>query len=193
MSNYLIWKYESYPGSCVLKDMTGLDMTYRLNDGTPLAFGFPSNVSIHMNPDYPDDLVLGDSLRNSDMLIIASARLKDILAARQIPKLEFLPVSIIDHKGSIASSDYAVIHPVDPVDCLDREKSIYETGFLDPDAIGDISKLVLDEALIPPDRQIFRLAGYWDLNFARRDLAEALTAAGLTGIRFIELSAHPET
>ncbi|GAA5182354.1 hypothetical protein GCM10025771_31450 [Niveibacterium umoris] len=193
MSNYVIWKYASYPAGCVLQDISGFEDTYKLKNGTPLTGQFPRGVSLHMNPDFPDDLALGDSLLNSDMIVVGSARLKDFLIARAIPNLEFLPVAIVDHKGRLASEDYFIVHPTVPVDCLDRKASAYEEDILDPDSIGFISKLVLDEAAIPPDRQIFSMAGYWDLTFARRDLAEALIAAGFTGIRFIEPSEHPES
>ena len=192
MSNYVIWKFASYPGACVLQDLTGIDATFRLNNGTSFAADMPSGMAFHMNPDFPNDLALGDSLLNSDMLVIGSRRLRDFLAQRDIAKLEFLPTGVVDHKGREASADYFVIHPIEPVDCLDRQQSVYKASPLNKAKIREISKLVLNESAIPEDRQIFRIAGYWNLTLVRRDLAEALLAGGFSGIRFIELSAHPE-
>lgn len=193
MPDYVIWKYASYPGACVLQNLTGLEATFRLNNGTPLAADFPPGVAFHMNPDFPNDLALGDSLLNSDMLVIGSARLKEFLAAREIAKLEFLPVGIVDHKGRLGREPYFVVHPVEPVDCLNRAQSVFKASVMNPAKISEVSKLVLSEEAIPRDRQIFRLAGYWNLTLVRRDLADAITTAGFSGIRWIELSAHPET
>ena len=76
---------------------------------------------------------------------------------------------------------------------LDREASDYGMDILDPHSFGAIAKLVLDEARVPRGHQIFRMPGYRNLVFVRRDLAEAISARGLSGIRFIELAAHRET
>jgi hypothetical protein len=193
MSNYVAMKYASYPGACVLQNLTGLEATFRLNNGTPLEAEFPKGVAFHMNPDFPNDLALGDSLLNSDMLVIGSARLRAFLSARKISQLEYLPVGIVDTKGRLSSEEYFVIHPIEPVDCLDRAQSVFKASILNPAKISEVSKLVLSEAAIPPDREIFRIAGFWNLTLVRRDLAEAITSQGFSGIRWIETSAHPET
>ncbi|HWU41803.1 MAG TPA: hypothetical protein VN132_00155 [Bdellovibrio sp.] len=52
-SNYVIWKYESRPGDCSLKDITGFEKTYRLHEGTTLQSEFSKEVSLHMHPDFP--------------------------------------------------------------------------------------------------------------------------------------------
>jgi hypothetical protein len=156
-SNFVIWKYKSVDGACVLQDLRGLDQTFRLNNGTPLAQEFPGDVSLHMNPDFPDDLLLVDNLLNSDMIIVASARLKACIEASKVEKVEYLPVSIIDHKGRVVSSEYFIVHPVEPVECIDENLSEYRVKRSDPDSIRSFKTLVLDEARIPANRALFRL------------------------------------
>jgi hypothetical protein len=45
MSNYPIWKYDSYPANCALKQISGLERTYRLYGGTPLLTAFPRGAA----------------------------------------------------------------------------------------------------------------------------------------------------
>lgn len=191
-SNYVIWKYKSVDGACLLQDLRGLDQTFRLNDGTSLIDDFPSNVTLHMNPDFQNDLLLVDNLQNSDMIVVASARLKSFIEANNLVKVEYLPISIVDHKGRTASSEYFVVHPLEPIECIDENLSEYRVKRSDPDIINRIAALTLDENLIPENRSLFRLKRFWVITLVRRDLADAITAAGFTGVEFLELSNYPE-
>lgn len=193
MSSYVIWRFESYPNALALRNLSGIEKTYRINSGESLAASFPPGVAYHQHPDYPNDLALGDALLNKDMLVVGSKRLSTFLASRAIPKLEFLPVRIVDRHGGELSSDYAIVHPIEPIDCLDRDASVYEADLLDPDSIDNVTKLVLDESKIPAERQIFRMQGYWNTTFVHRSLAEAIAAQKFSGVRFLELTAFPET
>ena len=190
--NFLIWKYKSVDGACVLKDLRGLEKTFRLNNGTPLAAGFPGDVAFHMHPDFPTDLLLVDNLLNSDMVIVASKRLQDCVRAQSPSEVEYLPVKIIDHKGRIASKDYAIIHPVRPVDCIDKQHSVFETNPIDPDDIETLEKLVIDEAKIPADRRLFRMQGFWGMTLVRNALAAAIAAGGFSGVEFLSIDDYPE-
>lgn len=191
--NYVICKYKSEPHGCVLGDLAGLEDDYRLNDGTPLAEGFPTDVAFHMHPDYPNDILLTDSLLNSNLLIVGHQRLADFLKQRNIPELEFLPVGIIDHKGRKSAENYFVIHPTHPIDCLDKANSIFSNSFILPENISSIDRLALDESRIPKDRQVFRLKGFWNIALFRRDLAADLDREGFSGLGWLEISDYPET
>lgn len=189
---YLIWWHRRVPHACVLNELTGLDRQFRLNNGTPLAADFPPGVALHMDPDFPDDLLVTDSLRNADMLVVASDPLADVIRKFATSGVEFLPVKIIDHKGRSLAGPFHIVHPIDPVDAIDRERSVFEEDLLEPGAIESIDKLVLDPARIPPDRAFFRLAGFWDATLVRRDLADAVIQSGATGVRFLDVDDYPE-
>jgi hypothetical protein len=191
VGDYLIWAYKSLDGACVLKDMRGLDKAFRLNNGTPLAGAWPDTVSLHMHPDFPTDILLPDNVLNADMLVVASLRLQECVRSLAPVEVEYLPVKIIDHKRRIANAAYSIIHPTNPVDCIDKEQSIFEPDFIDPNDIDTIDKLVLDDSKIPEDRLFFRLKGFWGITLVRRDVASAITAAGCSGIEWLELDAYP--
>ena len=85
---YVIWKYESVPFACVLKPLVGLDNSFRLLEGAPIQNGFPNTVQFHMDPDFPNDLVMPDNLLNPDLCIVASGRLAAALHARNVALVE---------------------------------------------------------------------------------------------------------
>lgn len=192
-SNYVIWTYRSVDGACALKDLRGLDKTYRLNNGTPLAAQFPVDVELHMHPDFPNDILLPDNVLNADMLIVASPRLQECVRSQSPPEVEYLPVRVIDHKGRVASRDHAIIHPVHPVDCIDVQQSVFETNLIDPDDIESFEKLVIDETRIPGERTLFRMKGFWGITLVRRDLAAAISAIVPTGLEWLDLDEYPRT
>ena len=190
-SNYVIWTYKPLDGACALKDLRGLEKSFRLNNGTPLAAQFPPDVELHMHPDYPNDILLLDNVLNADMLIVASPRLQECVRALSPPEVEYLPVRIIDHKGRLASGEYVIVHPVHPVDCIDMQQSVFESNLIDPDDIESFDRLVLDEPKIPPERSFFRMKGFWGITLVRRDLAAAISAAGVTGLEWLTVNEYP--
>jgi len=192
LSNYVIWKYVSVPFAAVLKNMSGLEEVFRLQDGTPLQEGFPEDVAYHMHADFPDDLLLLDNMLNVKDLAVISSRLKQAIESRRIPEVEYLPLRIVDHKGRIASADYFIVHPLAPVDCIDREQSVFDEDLILPGSIDSFEKLVIDDSKIPEDRQIFKLEGFWDITLVRRDLAQALDAQKFSGLGWLEIEDYPE-
>jgi hypothetical protein len=189
--SYVIWQYESVDGACALGELRGLEKTFRLNNGTPLAAQWPAEVAFHMHPDYPNDILLVDNVLNGDMVIVASKRLQECVRGHAPPDVEYLPVSIVDHKGRVASADYAIIHPVNPVDCVDKGNSVFDVSLINPKKIDTFKKLVLDETKIPPARSFFRLLGFWRITLVRQDLAKAIDAMGLSGLSWLDIEDYP--
>jgi hypothetical protein len=58
---YFVWQYRTVPHACVLNRFSGLDDSFRLRQGVPLLDGFPSDVAFHMDPDFPNNLLLVDT------------------------------------------------------------------------------------------------------------------------------------
>ena len=151
------------------------------------AATWPKNVTLTMDPEYPDDTLLVDNLINTDMLIVASGQLKEFLQTQALPMVEYLPVTILDHKGRAASSDYFIIHPIHPVDCLKLDEFDITWDVLNENCIDTIARLMIDESRIDPDRLMFRVKFLEGVILFRRDLAGAIDAMGFTGIEWVEL------
>jgi len=192
-SNHVMWRYKAADGAVVLQDFVGVSEKYPLHDGQPLLAGFATDAAFHMHPDFPNHLLLQDSVLNSDMCIVVSERLKRAVEALAPPRVEYLPVAIVDHKRRKVAEPFFIVHPTDPVDCIDRDASGAEMDeIVDPDAIESVQQMVLDPARIPADRPVFRLKGYWGVVVVRRDWAQALAVERFTGVRWLELDQYPE-
>jgi hypothetical protein len=192
VSEYVIWKYTKVPFASVLEPLQGMDDSFKLLQGVPLQEGFPDGVEFHMDPDFPNNLALPDNIRNLDLVILGGARLAASLQARKLEKVEYLPVSIIDHKDRPAGPGYMIVHPIDPVDCVDTSQSVFKLSPIDESNFDSFSKLVLDTKRIPKERSCFRLKGFWDIVVVRKDLAESLDKEAFSGLGWLPIQDYPE-
>jgi Immunity protein family (Imm11) len=186
-SDYVIWSSEDVTDACHIEEPEGLDRVWELTEGVPRATTFPEDVAFRMNPDYPYNTLLIDNLKNTSLLIVGSRRLKEFLEERVLQKVEYLPVTIIDHKGRTASTEYFIIHPIDPIDCLDLDQSGVRWSVLDDQSIDKVERLVIDRSKIKQDRLLFRFKYYENVVLIQREIAQSIKAAGFTGVRWVEL------
>lgn len=191
-SNYVIWEQDMVEGACALSGMTGFDDDWKLLYGEPVADEFPSKARFSMNPDYANDVALTDSLYNIEMLIVASQALRDLIEGEQPAKVEYVPVPIYNHKKRAVKEAYFIVHPIEPLDCLVLDACKPTYGKIQKTEIDRVKKLVIDEARIPADRLLFRPKGFARVILTHRRLADKIDAAGLTGIRWVELANYPE-
>lgn len=190
--NYVIWDSKDEGNSCVLLSIKNVKRDFELQEGIPKIADFPKDAFFPMDPQYKKNVKLTDNLINTDSLIVVSSKLKDFLQAQQLKNVEYLRVSIINHKGRLASNDYFIVHPIIPQDCLDIEKSGATWNDIIPTDIDSVDKLVIDEAKIDPEVALFRLKYFCPPVLVRRDLAKAITQAGFTGVLWVELDEYGE-
>ncbi len=189
-SNYVIWDSKAEPNGCVLKELIGVEKDYQLRKGVPFGASFPAEAAFTMDPDFPDNTLLTDNLLNTDLMIVASLRLKQFLDQQGLPKVEYLPVTVLNHKGRPASRDYFIVHPIDPVECLDLDKCQPTWSAIDKTSIKRLKKLVLDESKIEKDRRLFRPKGFHRVILAHQELAKAIGAQGFTGINWVPVDRY---
>jgi hypothetical protein len=190
-SEFAVWHYESVPHAAVFTDLRNFEYINLFDSGKPLAATFPADVALHMDPDFPNDLLLPDSVGNSLQLNVASQRLADVLRAEALPELEYLPLTIVDHKGRVASATHVIVHPVGLVDCIDLEQSVYKPNSIVPGKLSRVKKLVLDAARVPPGRMVFKCKGYGEPTIIRKALAAKLMAHGFTGLAALDITRYP--
>lgn len=187
-SDFLIWSVSDVENAVVLDDVRGIPDPWELDEGVSRAEGFPDDVVCTMDQENPHNTLLVDNLENSDNLIVASRRLKEFLAGRSIEKVEYLPVTVLDHRGrSAAGGDYYIIHTIGPVDCLKVDECGPTWSQLDKDSISFLERFAIDPSKIDDTRRLFRALHYEKATVIRRDLAAAIDEAGFTGIRWVEL------
>lgn len=191
-SNYVIWAHKPVRGQCELSGMKGYPEDWKLIYGQSVADVFPAGVLFSMDPDNPTNTALSDSLGNIDRQIVASRRLLGLIESLQIPALEFLPISILNHKNRLIPEPYTIIHPIQPIDCLVVDACVPVWSVVNSSRIDRVKHLIIDESKIDPLRLIFRPKFYFKVILIHRKLAAQIDAAGFTGSRWIELSEWPE-
>ena len=189
-SDYVIWDAADVPDACVVQQLEGVEDDWELAEGVSRTATFPDDATLRMDPDHPHDMMLVDNLVNTEMLIVVSGKLRASLEGRALASVEYLPVSVLDHRGKVASNEYTIVHPIDPVDCLDCEASGVEWSEMDEDCVDSIESLVLNETAVPNERSLFRVKSLEGVVLVRRELALALEQEGFTGLEWTELDEY---
>lgn len=187
MANYVLWNDTQSNNECCLTDFEGVEDVFALLAGRSLAESFPEGVRFLMDPDEPTEMLLSDSPTNTGSVILASQRLADFMKAQGAPAVEYLPVTVFDHKGRAVSDQFFILHPIDPVDCLDVEESEPSYSLIMEDCIEEVEQIVLDEEKIPADRVYFRCLNFDSVTLVRRDFAELIQQQGFGGFNWLEL------
>lgn len=187
--NHVVWRWRNEGSSCLLLPPERVPRSFELYEGVPRAAGFPADALFRMSHDHPKNMGLTDNLMNVGTLIVASLALKRFFEARPLKNVEYLPVTIVNHKERVASRDYFIVHPVVPQDCLDIQASGSTYSTLVPTDIVDVDQLIIDPARVDPEVELFRLQHFGEPVLIRRRLAIELLEAGFTGLYFVELNA----
>lgn len=190
-TDYLIWMSTAADNACWLGPVEKYGKNYHLPRGIPLAASFPPNVQLRMNKTFPKATALTDDLKNGSPVKICSQRLVAFLKERQLTHVEYLPVTILDHKGKVASKEYRLVNPVGLQDALDRTASEPTHNLIKKDQIDSVKRIVLDVSKLDPAVKVFRLAGFYSPVLIARDLADAINAQGFVGSYFRELKDYP--
>ena len=101
---FVLWKDVALPGYCKLASPP-LWSTVKLHAGLSVVDEYPGGLVYSMSDLFPDDIVLRDNFEVAGQVLI-SGRLRSHLAeVLQGHSIEFLPVSIFNHKDRLASDD----------------------------------------------------------------------------------------
>lgn len=186
-ASFVQWDTAVVKHGAVVMRLNDVERRHALADGESFEAIFPANANFDFDPDLKRNTVLVDFMLNKEDVLLCSERVKDFVQARHPAKLEYLPVTVLDHKGKPVGAPYFILHPVDPPDCIDRAHSKLTMSDFDPDDIWEAEHLVIDEAKVPADRLIFRPKAYNSVILLRRELAQDLVAAGFTGAGWKEI------
>ena len=157
MRYYIINTLEqTKPEFCVLRSHPeGMGLkTWKLGDGVELLDGeYPQDAKIFMS-DEETGIELPDLVPNTRHLLIVSKRLKDGMAAVNQGPVQYLPLTIYNHKKRPASKDYFIVNPIGALDVLDTAAS--EIHYHDGQ-VSKVTKYVLDPEKITRAPDLFRI------------------------------------
>ncbi len=186
---FVIWHAGDEGNTCKLESLQGWDDAWKLQEGVAVIDEYPSGAFYRMDPDYPNRVRLSDCLDNGNDLPVISAELKEYLEGRKIDGVEFLPITIINHKDRVASEDYWILNPTTVVDCLDVEASGVTLSPFDG-TVALMKRMVLIEENIEHDIQIFRIQNVPGPVLLARELADEIEAQGFTALLWSDPDKH---
>ncbi|MEJ2612132.1 MAG: hypothetical protein P8179_19200 [Candidatus Thiodiazotropha sp.] len=83
-----------------------------LDDGGTLKGVYPKDpyeVIMHLDEDYPKNIVKGDLVCTTDDYVMVSERVVEELKKHNIQEAEFWPFTLMNHKGRVHSKDYRFV------------------------------------------------------------------------------------
>ena len=185
--DYVFCKFKPGKHACRLKTLQDVDDTFELLKGVTRKRGWPESAYFKMSESFPNDLLTEDFISNREKALVVSERVREFVEAKKLKNAEFLPVGIVNHKGRRIDEKYFVLNLLEIQDCIDMKASKYTQNKIDPEEFMAITKLVINEDKVGSDLLLFRPKRYADLPIAHRSFADAVTAAGFTGIKFGEI------
>ena len=177
-------------GYCTVDQLAGFDDAWAVGQGVSLAATPPSKLTMSMYADEPRNTVLADCLQNMDRLVIISPRLRAFFETQSITDVEYYPIEIKDHKGKVASDGYSVAHLINPIDCIDVERSgvKWMGEGLATQRIFRMKNFVIDPTRVPENRTLFFARYYNRFPVLRRQLAEAMKQAAFSNVEIVPSS-----
>jgi len=182
-----LWLKTTANKYCGLESLENVPAAHEIQFGKPRLTNFPKDAHYKMSKEFKKQIALADNLWGPGGDRVISAKLRAFVEARVPMGVEFLPVSIINHKGKLASSEYFILHPVLIIDCVDQESSKFTWNPINREAIGTCSQLVFNLGQIPDNALVWRPRHLEQDVFVQRRLADDIVAGGFTGVYFDEL------
>jgi hypothetical protein len=185
--DFVYWKSSTVKDVAVVTKLYGVQDVHDMAYGLPIAHRFPDTAEFRFDPEFKRNTLLADCLINVASMLLCSARLKDFIAAKNPEKVEYLPVRVVDIKGKPVDAPFFIVHPIEPVDCIDFAQSQVKRSAVDPDSILTVQHLEIDSSKVAPARLLLRPKGYANVILIRRTLMADIEAAGFTGAGWREI------
>lgn len=173
----------NYTSAVIEKLPEGAPPEHLLDEGTRLGDRFPPNASVRFSDEFATRRTVCDFMSNTFGSLIASARVRRILEAQGADNCEFIPLTLLDHKGKVASREHFLLNVLGHAEAVDLERSVVDMDSILKDRIAYFDKLVLRREGIPPDARIFRLSRKRNEFLISQAVHDAFTQEGVTGFK----------
>ena len=209
--NFYTLTYDENPDFCAVYNPC-FDMKYRNRSSTGMRVGelHDTSVTFSMAREVRGKMI-PDLIRQVIGQFIVSPLVADVLKSVVNTEVEYLPVSLCNHRKKIVKNDLILVNVIGYYDCVDRTKTGgHPTGDLaalenltavkkdlprreyEDDNFPDyeyvqITRLFLRPERTPTDANLFRLRSYIRALIFREDVVARLTEAKVTGATFVPL------
>jgi len=190
MSEYAVLTTSNEPEHCAIYDFPkGYVDTAGPAEGERVGDDHTDGQAFRMAKEVPG-LVVADLIRNALGYVICSGRMKAILAQHATADIEFLRITLLNHKGRTASDDCHIANILGAVDCVDRDRTEGREHPVVQGQMSSITRLFLDESRIPADANLFRIATRPRVVIVRDDLRSVFDREGMSGIGYLTLGSR---
>ncbi|MDF2441865.1 MAG: hypothetical protein JWR01_68 [Subtercola sp.] len=185
VEEFRVWSSDTWPRYCGIR----IDYPLTFPDELMLTDAniapiYPPDVIAEMDTAHKKNNQLADNVYVRGAEVVVSGALRQFLEGEQLEGVEFLPLSITDFRGRVASSDYFIVQVRNVVDAIDPVHSEFDLNLIDPEVYATVWKLVIDNDAVPASIMLFRPRHrLWDV-LVRTELAAKIEEAGFTGLRF---------
>jgi hypothetical protein len=159
---------------------------WKFDEGESLIKQYPKKAVVQFSSNFPEDRALSDFQENILSAFIISEKVRGVLESLKITNAEYLPVSILDHKGQVVGKNYAFLNLLGGEEALDMEKGVYRMNSLDEGQVGRVKKLVINKKGIRPGMKMFRCSRFRRLVLIDEEVHEAFVDAKLTGFSAVK-------
>jgi hypothetical protein len=188
---FFVWFSIPSGNSCQLTFLDGIER-WELNDEKPVLKKLKKKLTVEMDKRRPRNVRLIDALADTPF-IVASKRLRELIEAHGPKDVEFLPVTIKNHKGRVASTEYTIIHGAKGLDCIDHKRSKPTHHFIEKKKLSEVEQLILDETRVPKGTRMFRIHNFvYPLWVVDQVLRDAIVEAKIEGVTFIRADRWPK-
>jgi hypothetical protein len=158
---------------------------WRMHKGQSMAAHWPKDARIYLTGE-EDGIELAELVGTTRNVIIAGPGLVALVKKHcKASQMEYLPVSIRDHRKRLLSDAYTILNPLGTHDCADLEESKVRkakgTGAL------RLDEVVIDKARGAKAPQLFRLHHRPMFFVLRYELAADIVAAKLPNVVWTKL------
>jgi len=185
--NYLVWKATYAGNACHVLGIENVKFSHKLVEGHAYGNTFPADATLCMSPHFKRDTKLVDDVMNADDLKVCSKRLVGFLKSKHLDNVEYLPVTILDHKGKVASKEYSVVNLVGLQDAIDMKASVPTLNAFNH-KVDAVEQLIFISSRIDPKAKLFRFAGLTRPVIIEKSLADDLMAQSFVGLSFLDPS-----
>ncbi|MEN2773572.1 DUF1629 domain-containing protein [Acetivibrio clariflavus] len=126
----------------------------------------------------PEDYPFTESLS----LFLVSDRIVKILKELEIPGMQCFKSEIVCTDGKV-KDNYYTINVINYEDCLNKEKSEFETFKIGNHIMYDFKKIYFDFNKISPQNKVFHIKESV-LTFVHQSVKDEFERAGITGVEF---------
>lgn len=187
-SSYSILRASKDPAFCGIQNLPDAlnPLSWKLAEGRSVVKQYPPAVQLKMADRYPG-IIVPDFIYNVVACTLVSEAAKDLLEQHARADIEFLPFTLLNHKGRVARERCFIANVLGVVDCVDPTRTSATPSKMEKGTYLFLNKLELDMKKVPETARIMRLKQLPSVMIVHEALRAVLQERGMTGLGFIEL------